>query len=201
MCSCAARAVFCKQEPHESSMAAACFQPLIRNQSRGNAERPNRYMIMRTIAAAVVLGSMLQVVQMGCVSTPAGVTIESRAPKDTSDARLPPMVKRAWIFVEGVQQSTTPATVTVRRSFEITNVSLHVGADFEKVRHYEIERNISGSRRMLDYSFSGSFQGGYLTYSTRELSLDRKGRFIIPFFDGPIQIIDHEYDLVLLVQQ
>ena len=135
----------------------------------------------------------------GCVSTPAGVTIVSRAPKDSTD--LPPQVKRAWIFVEGVQQSATPATVTVRRSFEITNVSLHTGPQFEKVRHYEIERNVTGSRRMLDYSFSGSFQGGYLTYSTGELSRDRKGRYIIPYFNGPIQIIDHEYDLVLLVQQ
>ena len=34
-----------------------------------------------------------------------------------------------------------------------------------------------------------------------ELTIDRKGRYIIPYFDGPIQIIDHEYDLVLLVQQ
>ena len=156
---------------------------------------------MRLLATAAALGCMLVFFHAGCVSTPAGVTIASRAPKDTTQAAGPPMVKRAWIFVEGVQQSTTPATVTVRRSFEITNVSLHVGADFEKVRHYEIERNISGSRRMLDFSFSGSFQSGYLTYSATELTIDRKGRYIIPYFDGPIQIIDHEYDLVLLVQQ
>ena len=100
-----------------------------------------------------------------------------------------------------MQQSTTPATVTVRRSFEVTNVSLHVGAKFEKVRHYEIERTVTGSRRMLDFSFSGGFQGGYLTYNVTELELDRKGRHIIPFYEGPIQVIDHEYDLVLLVQQ
>ena len=157
--------------------------------------------IMRLFAAAAILCCALLFLHAGCVSTPAGVTIVSRAPKDTTQANLPPMVKRAWIFVEGVQQSTTPATVTVRRSFEITNVSLHVGADFEKVRHYEIERNVTGSRRMLDFSFSGSFQSGYLTYSATELSVDRKGRYIVPYYDGPIQIIDHEYDLVLLVQQ
>ena len=156
---------------------------------------------MKNVTAAVVLLVLTLMGYWGCISTPAGVTIVSRAPKDSTEASLPPMVKRAWIFVEGVQQSTTPATVTVRRSFEITNVSLHVGADFEKVRHYEIERNISGSRKMLDYSFSGSFQSGYLTYTASELSVDRRGRYIIPYYDGPIQIIDHEYDLVLLVQE
>ncbi len=163
--------------------------------------RSQTHPYMRPWVAAAALVAVAAALQVGCVSTPAGVTIESRAPKDTTQANLPPMVKRAWIFVEGVQQSTTPATVTVRRSFEITNVSLHVGAEFDKVRHYEIERNVTGSRRMLDFSFSGSFQGGYLTFSAGELSIDRKGRHIIPFFEGPIQIIDHEYDLVLLVQQ
>ena len=150
------------------------------------------------IICAFVVALLLVV---GCVSTPLGVTITSRAPADSSEAALPPMVKRAWIFVEGSQQSTTPATVTVRRSFEITNVSLHVGADFEKVRHYEIERSVTGSRRMLDFSFQGSFQGGYLTYSVGELSRDSKGRYIVPYFEAPIQIIDHEYDLVLVVQE
>ena len=151
---------------------------------------------MKSFAALLVLGVLTAA---GCVTTPAGVTITSRAPKDTTN--LPPMAKRAWIFVEGVKQSTTPATVTVRRSFEITNVSLHVGIDFEKVRHFEIERNISSSRKMLDYSFTGSFQSGYLTYASTELDRDRKGRYIIPYFNAPIQIIDHEYDLVLLVQE
>jgi len=152
---------------------------------------------MKYAAAAIAIF----LIYWGCVSTPAGVTIVSRAPKDSTRTNLPPVAKSAWIFVEGVQQSTTPATITVRRDFEITNVSLHVGARFEKVRHYEIERSVTGSRRMMDYSFSGSFQGGYRTYTVRELERDSKGRYIIPYYEGPIQVIDHEYDLVLLVQQ
>ena len=137
---------------------------------------------------------------VGCVTTPLGVSITSRAPADTTASPSgPPVPKRAWIFVEGVQQSTTPATVTVRREFEITNVSLHVGASFEKVRHYEIERVVTASRVMMDYSFRGSSDGGILTFNTTELSQDRKGRFMIPFYAGPIQIVDHEYDLELIV--
>lgn len=135
----------------------------------------------------------------GCVTTPLGVSITSRAPADTTAAPGPPMPKRAWIFVEGVQQSATPATVTVRREFEITNVSLHVGAAFQKVRHYEIERVVTASRVMMDYSFRGSVDGGLLTFTTTELSQDRKGRFMIPFYTGPIRIVDHEYDLELIV--
>ena len=137
----------------------------------------------------------------GCLSTPAGVSITSRAPKDSTESQAPFEAKRTWIFVEGTQTSTTPATVTVRRSFEVTNVSLHVGATFEEVRHFEIERTVTASRTMLDYTFSGSFNGGYLTFNATELSQDRKGRYIIPYFEGPIQIIDHEYDLVLIVQE
>ena len=137
----------------------------------------------------------------GCVSTPAGVSITSRAPKDTTQSNTAFQAKRAWIFIEGVQQSATPATVTIRRSFEVTNVSLHVGGDFEEVRRYEIERVVTASQRMLAYSFSGSIDGGYLTFNATELSKDKKGRYIIPFYNGPIQIIDHEYDLVLIVRE
>ena len=100
-----------------------------------------------------------------------------------------------------MQQSATPATVTVRRSFEVTNVSLHVGPSFEQVRHFEVERTVTASRRMLDYSFSGSVQDGYLTFDATELSRDSKGRFLIPYFEGPIQVIDHEYDLILVVRE
>ena len=135
----------------------------------------------------------------GCVTTPLGVRITSRAPADTTAAPGPPLPKRAWIFVEGMQQSSTPATVTIRREFEVTNVSLHVGASFEKVRHYEIERVRTASRVMMDYSFRGSVHGGMLTFTTTELSQDRKGRFMIPFYSGPIRIVDHEYDLELIV--
>ncbi len=134
-----------------------------------------------------------------CVSTPAGVSITSRAPQDTTawDGEA----KRAWIFIEGTQHGATPATVTIRRSFEITNLSLHVGSEFRQVRRYEFERTVTGSRRMMDFSFSGDFQGGYLTFTTHELSQDRRGRYVVPYYDNPIQVVDHEYDLVLIVQE
>ncbi len=147
----------------------------------------------------VGIAACLSAVIAGCVTTPLGVTITSHAPKDSTESPALPTPKRAWIFVEGVQQSTTPATVTVRRSFEVTNVSLHVGATFKQVRRYEIERSVTASRRMLDYSFSGRVDGGLLTFNTTELSQDKKGRYIIPFYQGPVQIVDHEYDLVLIV--
>jgi 3-keto-L-gulonate-6-phosphate decarboxylase len=138
----------------------------------------------------------------GCVSTPPGVTITSRAPADTTQqATTAFTAKRAWIFVEGMQQSATPATIVIRRSFEVTNVSLHVGADFEQVRRYEIERVVTANRRMLDYSFNGDVDGGLITFNAQELSRDKKGNVIIPFYDAPIQIIDHEYDLVLIVRE
>jgi len=137
----------------------------------------------------------------GCVSTPAGVTVTSRTPKDATESNTPWQVKRAWVFVEGVQQVVTPATITVRRSFEITNVSLHVGPNFDQVRRYEIERTITGSRRTLDFSFRGSLDGTYPTFTVQELSKDKNGYYIIPFFDRPIQIIDHEYDLEIIVRE
>ena len=154
---------------------------------------------MRCLAlfASVFAGVLLLLA--GCVSTPPGVTITSHAPEDTTETEAPFQTKRAWIFVEGVQQNKTPATVKVRRSFEITNISLHVGANFEEVRRYEIERVVTSNRRMLEYSFSGSVDGGYITFNALELSKDKKGRYIIPYFNGPLQIIDNEYDLVLLV--
>lgn len=157
---------------------------------------------MRILSIPVAIFIGLLLVQTGCVSTPAGVSVESRAPKDTVENAGPFIPKRAWIFIEGSQLgAATPATVTVRRSFEVTNVSLHVGSAFEEVRRYEIERSVSASRRMMDYSFSGSFSGGYMTFTANELSKDRKGRYIIPFYSNPIQIIDHEYDLVMIVRE
>lgn len=152
--------------------------------------------MIRYLGGATLLFLLLYA---GCVTTPLGVTITSRSPQDTTESSGPLTPKRAWIFVEGVQQSATPATVRVRREFEVTNVSLHVGANFRQVRRYEIERTVTASRRMLDYSFSGTIDGGLLTFNTTELSQDKRGRYIIPFYQGPVQIVDHEYDLVLIV--
>ncbi len=156
---------------------------------------------MRRLALGTCVFVCIILLLAGCVSTPAGVTITSRAPKDSTSSQAGFQAKRAWIFVEGVQQSATPATVTIRRSFEVTNVSLHVGAKFEEVRRFEIERTVTASQRMLEYSFSGTIDGGFLTFNATELSKDRKGRYIIPFYTGPIQVIDHEYDLVLIVRE
>lgn len=156
---------------------------------------------MRRLALCSVAFAVALLFFSGCVSTPAGVTVTSRAPKDSTESNTPWQVKRAWVFVEGVQQVVTPATITVRRSFEITNVSLHVGPNFDQVRRYEIERTITGSRRTLDFSFRGSLDGTYPTFTVQELSKDKNGYYIIPFFDRPIQIIDHEYDLEIIVRE
>jgi len=156
---------------------------------------------MRRLALCSVAFAVALLFFSGCVSTPAGVTVTSRTPKDATDSNTPWQVKRAWVFVEGVQQVITPATITVRRSFEITNVSLHVGPNFDQVRRYEIERTITGSRRMLDFSFRGTLDGAYPTFTVQELSKDSKGNYIIPFYDRTIQIIDHEYDLEIIVRQ
>ncbi len=136
----------------------------------------------------------------GCITTPLGITVTSRAPKDTTSSG-PVQAKRAWIFVEGSQEGTTPATVRIRRSYEITNVSLRVGQDFEEVRRYELERSVTSNRIMQDYTFQGTNDGGYFTLNSTELSRDNKGRFIIPFYQEPIQILDHEYDLILIVTE
>ncbi len=156
---------------------------------------------MRRLALCAAAFAVALLFFSGCVSTPAGVTVTSRTPKDATESNTPWQVKRAWVFVEGVQQVITPATITVRRSFEITNVSLHVGPNFEQVRRYEIERTITGSRRMLDFSFRGTLDGAYPTFTVQELSKDSKGNYIIPFYDRTIQIIDHEYDLEIIVRQ
>ena len=158
---------------------------------------------MRRLALCSAASAIALVFLAGCVTTPPGVTITSRAPEDTTESTSNAawQTKRAWIFVEGVKQLATPATVTVRRSFEITNVSLHVGPNFDQVRRYEIERTVTGSRRMADFSFSGRVSEGFVTFSTRELSQDKKGNYIIPFYEQPIQIVDNEYDLVIIVRE
>lgn len=156
---------------------------------------------MKRLALCSALYALVLFMLAGCVSTPAGVTISSRAPKDTTESSSAWQPKRAWIFIEGVQQSATPATVTVRRSFEVANVSLHVGPEFKEVRRYDIERTITGSRRAIDFSFRGSLDGAYPTFTTQELSKDKDGVYIIPYYERAIQIIDHEYDLVIIVRE
>ena len=156
---------------------------------------------MRRLALCAAAFAVALLFFSGCVSTPAGVTVTSRTPKDAPESNAAWQVKRAWVFVEGVQQVITPATITVRRSFEITNVSLHVGPNFEQVRRYEIERTITGSRRMLDFSFRGTLDGAYPTFTAQELSKDSKGNYIIPYYERAIQIVDHEYDLEIIVRQ
>ena len=156
---------------------------------------------MRRLALCSAAFAVALLFLAGCVSTPAGVSITSRAPKDSTQSNTRWQAKRAWIFIEGVQQTTTPATVTVRRSFEITNVSLHVGPNFDQVRRYEIERTVTGSRSALDFSFRGTLDGTFLTFTVQELSKDSKGNYIIPFYERPIQILDHEYDLVIIVRE
>ena len=156
---------------------------------------------MRRLALCSVAFAVALLFFSGCVSTPAGVTVTSRAPKDSTESNTPWQVKRAWVFVEGVQQVVTPATITVRRSFEITNVSLHVGPNFDQVRRYEIERTATGSRSALDFSFRGILDNTYPTFTVQELPKDSKGNFIIPFYDRTIQILDHEYDLVIIVKE
>ena len=156
---------------------------------------------MRRLAFCAAAFAVALLFFSGCVSTPAGVTVTSRTPKDAPESNAAWQVKRAWVFVEGVQQIVTPATITVRRSFEITNVSLHVGPNFDQVRRYEIERTITGSRRMLDFSFRGTLDGAYPTFTAQELSKDSKGNYIIPYYERAIQIIDHEYDLEIIVRQ
>lgn len=147
-----------------------------------------------------ILMILLAVLLWGCITTPLGVTVTSRAPKDSTSSG-PVQAKRAWVFVESSQQGTTPATVHIRRSYEITNVSLRVGQDFDEVRRYELERSVTSNRIMQDYTFQGINDGGYLTFNSTELSRDSKGRLIVPYYQSPIQILDHEYDLVLIVTQ
>ncbi len=156
---------------------------------------------MRRLALCSAAFAVALLFLAGCVSTPAGVSITSRAPKDSTESNTRWQAKRAWIFIEGVQQTTTPATITVRRSFEITNVSLHVGPNFDQVRRYEIERTASSSRSTLDFSFRGTLDSTYPTFTVQELPKDSKGNYIIPFYDRPIQIIDHEYDLEIIVRE
>ncbi|MCY3999602.1 MAG: hypothetical protein OXF06_11430 [Bacteroidetes bacterium] len=136
----------------------------------------------------------------GCITTPLGVTVTSRAPKDSSGSQ-PFSVKRAWLFVDGSQQGSTPATVRIRRDYEISNVSLHVGKNFDEVRRYELERSVTSNRIMMDYTFQGTYDGEFLTFTSAELTRDQKGRYIVPFFRETVQIIDHEYDLVLIVSE
>ena len=136
----------------------------------------------------------------GCVTTHPGVHVTSGAPEDTASSG-PFQGKRAWIFVEGLQRGSTPATVRIRRDYEVTNVSLHTGKNFDEVRRYELERSVTSNRIMQDYTFQGAYDGGTLTFNSTELARDNKGRFIVPFYQVPVQVVDHEYDLVLLVTQ
>ncbi len=104
-----------------------------------------------------------------------------RGPKDT-DSSGPFQGKRAWILVEGPQRGSTPATVRIRRDYEVTNASLHTGKNFDEVRRYELERSVTSNRIMQDYTFQGAYDGGTLTFNPTELARDNKVRFIVPFY-------------------
>jgi len=136
----------------------------------------------------------------GCVTTPMGVSITSRAPKDSTSTGSV-SAKRAWLFIDGYQQGTTPATVRIRRNYEISDISLHVGQTFDEVRRYELERSVTSNRIMMDFTFQGSFDSGMLTFNYTELSRDKEGHYIIPYYESPFQIIDHEYDLLIIVSE
>lgn len=156
---------------------------------------------MKRSALLVLTFAGLFIALPRCVSTPPGVTVATHAPKDTTDANGEWKARRAWIFIDGMQQGTTPATVTLRREFGVDALSLHVGSRFEEVRRYEVERIITSSRRDLDYSFRGGFSNGTLTFNAAELSKDKDGTYVIPFYEVPIQIVDNDYDLLLIVKQ
>ena len=66
---------------------------------------------------------------------------------------------------------------------------------------YEIERTVSASRVMAEYSFRGTNTEGMVHFNVQDLSRDSKGRYMIPFFPYPVRIEDNEYDLVLIVRQ
>ncbi len=134
----------------------------------------------------------------GCGITPKGVLVTAGNTNDSASTSTLPL-KSAWIFIDGMQRGATPATVRIQRSYEVSDISLRVGENFDEVRRYELERSITSNRVMQDYTFQGSYDGGMLTFHSTELSHDSKGRYIIPFYQSPIQIIDQEYDLVLIV--
>ncbi len=152
-------------------------------------------MLMGYLRTLIIL---LAILNGGCIMSPAGLTVTSHPTKDSTSTASDEL-KRAWIFVDGSQQGTTPATIQIRRSYEISDISLRVGQNFDEVRRYELERSITSNRIMQDYTFQGSYDGGMLTFNSNELSHDRKGNYIIPFYQAPIQIIDHDYDLMLII--
>ncbi len=51
------------------------------------------------------------------------------------------------------------------------------------------------------YDFRGTLDGTFPTFTVQELSKDKNGYYIIPFYERPIQILDHEYDLVIIVRE
>ena len=145
-------------------------------------------------------GSLLIIFSWGCTVATPGTSLRPVVLKDSTEYD-PAKAKHAWVFVDGIQHGTTPTTVQIQRSFEISSVSLHLGEDFTEVRRYEFERSVTSNRVMQDFTFQGNYDGQILTFTPWELSRDKKDRFMIPFYRQPVQVIDHEYDLVIIVAE
>lgn len=140
---------------------------------------------------------LLVLLAAGCSSSRPDADETAIKPEDA-----PPPAGNAWVFVNNRQRGTTPMTIHVRRSFEENDISLRVGPKFQVIRRYEIERAVSGNRRQLDFSFgSSSVAGGYRTIDVEDLRTTRKGIILIPYYEEPIQVEDHQYQLTILVEQ
>lgn len=111
-----------------------------------------------------------------------------------------PVGTAAWIYIDGREKGVTPTTIQVRRGFGETTVALVAREETQRV--YEVERVYTSSRSELDYTFgTSSIEGGVRTIDAEDLERDKKGRYLVPYYETPIAIEDRYFSLTILVLQ
>ena len=133
----------------------------------------------------------------GCALLVAGCALTGpRTKKQAEPAKKAERVfpeRRADVLVEGDYRSTTPGTIRIRRGFGERYVALHENG--KPVRAFRVEPIYTSVRSDMAY-FDLNPTG---PIDVQDLPTDNDTLYTIPYFSGPIEIVDREFDLTLIV--
>ncbi|MGI9174219.1 MAG: hypothetical protein ACR2GR_02715 [Rhodothermales bacterium] len=140
----------------------------------------------RPLLYALMAGMLLTA---GCASTtPSTSTQEEEAKKEEA-----PPARRADVLIEGDYRTTTPGTIQVRRGFGERYVALRVNG--EVIRTFDVEQIYTSNRAEVTYFDLGTS----LTFDVRNLPTKNDTLYAIPYYNHPIEVVDNEFGLTLIV--
>lgn len=127
---------------------------------------------------------------LGCVFLVAGCAPTGARTKK-ADRVFPE--RHADVLVEGDYRSTTPGTIRIRRGFGERHIALYENG--KPVRTYLLEPVYTSNRS--DIAFFNPNPTGPI--DVQDLPTANDTLYTIPYFSQPIEIVDREFDLTLIV--